>query len=119
MVQLFDFERVPIKWIHLIGTALTTKTQNAGDDETEYPIHRDEKKTGEQDHEKNKPRRDQGLPARRPSDLGAFGANLLKKFQRVSHFFGVPSLGVAFISSCADSRESRANSRQRRVTSRS
>ena len=72
--------------------ALMTDTQNAGDDEAKRPIHRDEKKAGEQDHEKNKPRRDQGLAARRPRDLGAFGTDLLKEFQRVSHFFGVPSL---------------------------
>jgi hypothetical protein len=72
--------------------ALTADTQNAGDDEAQHPIHRDEKKAGEQDHEKNKPRRDQGLAARRPRHLGAFGADLLKEFQRVSHFFGVPFL---------------------------
>jgi hypothetical protein len=67
--------------------ALTTDTQNAGDDEAEHPIHRDKEKTGEQDHEKNKPRRDQGLAARRPRNLGAFRADLLKEFQRVSHFY--------------------------------
>jgi len=52
------------------------------------------KKAGEEDHEKNKPRRDQGLAARGPRHLGAFGADLLKEFQRVNHFFEVPSLAV-------------------------
>ncbi len=74
-----------------------TKTQNGADDEAQRLIHRDEKKAGEQDHENNKPRRDQGLAARRPRHLGAFGADLLKEFQRVGHIFGAPSLGVPSI----------------------
>jgi hypothetical protein len=74
------------------GRPLVAKTQNAGDDEAQRLIHRDEKKAGEQNHENNKPRRDQGLAARRPRHFGAFGANLLKEFQRVGHFFGVPSI---------------------------
>ncbi len=67
-------------------------TQDAGDDETQRLVNRDEKKAGEQDHENNEPRRDHGLAARRPRNLGALGADLLKEFQRISHFFGVPSL---------------------------
>jgi hypothetical protein len=69
-----------------------TDTQNAGDDEAERPIHRDKEKTSEEDHEKDESRRDQGLAAGRPSDLGTFGADLLKEFQRVGHFFGIPYL---------------------------
>ena len=68
------------------------ETQNAGDDEAQRPIHRDKKKAGEQDHEKNKPRRDQCLAARRPCHLGAFGADLLKEFQRIDHIFSMPSI---------------------------
>ena len=67
-----------------------TYTQNRGDDEAQRLIHSDEKKAGEQDHENNKPRGYQGLAARRPRNLGALGADLLKEFQRVRHFFGIP-----------------------------
>jgi hypothetical protein len=73
------------------------ETQNGADDEAQRLIHRDEKKAGEQDHKNNKPGRDQGLAARRPRNLGAFGAHLLKEFQRVGHFSGVQPLGVPSI----------------------
>ena len=72
--------------------SLTADTQNAADNEAQRPIYCDEKKTGEQDHEKNERRRDQGLTAGGPRNLGAFGADLLKEFQRVRHCVGGPSL---------------------------
>ena len=105
MLQLFDFELPPYRSNGSIrsGRPLVAKTQNAGDDEAQRLIHRDEKKAGEQNHENNKPRRDQGLAARRPSDLGTLGADLLKEFQGISHFFGVPS--ITKLLEAADSRK--------------
>jgi hypothetical protein len=75
------------------------ETKNAGDDQAQRLIHRDEKKTGEQDHENNEPRRYKGFAACGPRNLGAFGADLLKEFQRVSHMpsLGVPSLGAVHL----------------------
>ena len=35
--------------------------------------------------------------SRRVGDLGTFGADLLKEFQRVSHFFGVPSISKLLV----------------------
>ena len=68
-----------------------TQTQQTGDNEAESPIHRDKEKTGEQDHEKNKHRRDHGLLARGPSHFGGFSAHLLKEFQRIGHCRGESS----------------------------
>lgn len=67
------------------------QTQKAGDNEAECPVYRDKKETGEQNHEKNKNRRDRSLPPRRPSHLASFGAHLLKKLQRVGHGLGESS----------------------------
>jgi hypothetical protein len=76
------------------ASGLVAETQNAGDDQAQHLIHRDEEKAGEQDHENNEPRRYKGLAARGPRNLGTFGAYLLKEFQRVSHMqtLGVPSV---------------------------
>ena len=68
-----------------------TQTQQTGDNEAESPIHRDKEKTSEQDHEKNKHRRDHGLLARVPSHFGGFGAHLLKEFQRIGYCRGESS----------------------------
>ena len=70
-----------------------TQAQQSGDDETEGPIHRNKKKTGEQDHEKDKDRRDHRFPARGPCHLGGLGAHFLKELQRVGHYRSDSSRG--------------------------
>jgi hypothetical protein len=53
-----------------------------------YPqalIDGDEKQAGEQHHGDDEAGRDQGLAARGPGDLGAFGADFLQECERVDH----------------------------------
>jgi hypothetical protein len=90
-------------------SGLVAETQNAGDDQAQRLIHRDEKKAGEQNHENNKPRRYKGLAARGPRNLGTFGAYFLKEFQRVSHIpsLGVPSVGVVHLTLGRSARKPR------------
>jgi hypothetical protein len=61
------------------------QAQDECDEQAQPLIHRNEKETGENDHQDHEPGRDHGFAAGRPSDLAGFGAHILKKLEWIDH----------------------------------